>query len=59
LDYDQLRVSETINEVDERNNSFEGAPHSSHHSISDGRHQLNQIPEERPEASVEIFSQKG
>jgi hypothetical protein len=54
MDIDQLRVSETINEVDEKNNSFDGA-----HSISDGRHQLNQIPEERPEASVEIFSQKG
>lgn len=54
MDLDQLRVSETINEVDEKNNSFEGA-----HSISDGRNQLNQIPEERPEATIEIFSQKG
>ena len=54
MDVDQLRASGTINEVDEKNNSFEGA-----HSITDGRHRLNQIPEERPEASVEIFAQKG
>jgi len=54
MDGEQLRASGTINEVDEKNNSFEGA-----HSLSGGRHRLNQIPEERPEASVEIFAQKG